>query len=152
MPGLPDPLQENTLYMIFPNLKTPIAHVVHNKEQSARWLWETIDASPGEFQELAYVPTFEELVIPAEPVDPRWPNLVVKLTNKDRGRFVLMGRFQTRGEAQAALKMRVSRDVPGIFKFGLYERILDRFFTAMVRPNSPSAFMRLPRGAIDHCL
>lgn len=128
MPGLPDPLQEDTLYMMFPNLKTPIAHFVHNKEQSARWLQETIDARPDEFRDLAYVPSFDELVIPPEPDDPRWPNLVVKLANKDRGRYVLMGRFRTKEEAQAALKMRASGDVPGIFEFGLYERVLDRIF------------------------
>ena len=128
MPGLPDPLQADTLYMMFPKLVTPITQFVHNKEHSARWLRETIDARPGEDRQLAYVPTFDKLVIPSEPVDPRWPNLVVKLANKDRGRFVLMGRFRTREEAQAALRMRVSKDVPGIFDLGLYERVMDRIF------------------------
>jgi hypothetical protein len=128
MPGLPDPLQENTLYMMFPNLGTPIAHFVQNKERSASWLRETIDACPEELQALAYVPTFDELVIPTEPTDPRWPNLVVKLANKDRGRFVLMGRFRTREEALTALEMSAPSDVPGIFKIGLYERMKNRIF------------------------
>ena len=128
MPGLPDPLQENTLYMMFPNLKTPISHFVHNKERSASWLRETIDACPDELQALAYIPTFDELVIPAEPEDPRWPNLVVKLADKDRGQFVLMGRFRTIEEAQTALGMKAPGDVPGIFKISLYERMKHRVF------------------------
>jgi len=128
MVGLPDPLQKNTIYVVFPNLATPIAHFVHNKEHSARWLGETITATSNEAQHLAYVPTFDELVIPSEPTDPSWPNLVVKLANKDRGRFVAMGRFRTKEEARAALKMRGARDVPGIFKIGLYERTMNRLF------------------------
>ena len=128
MPGLPDPLQENTLYMMFPNLRTPISYFVHNKERSASWLRETIDACPEKPEALAYIPPFNQLVIPAEPQDPRWPNLVVKLANKDRGRYVLMGRFRNIEEAQAALHMKARDDVPGIFKIGHFERMKHRVF------------------------
>lgn len=131
MPGLPDPLQENTLYMMFPNLRTPIAHFVHNKERSAEWLRETIDDCREKPEVLAYIPTFDELVIPAEPQDPRWPNLVAKLANKDRGRYVLMGRFRTIEEAQAALRMKSPGDVPGVFNIGLYERMKHRVFPSL---------------------
>ena len=131
MPGLPDPLQENTLYMMFPNLRTPIAHFVHNKERSAEWLRETIDDCPEKPEVLAYIPTFDELVIPTEPQDPRWPNLVAKLANKDRGRYVLMGRFRTIEEAQAALAMKSPRDVPGVFDISLYERMKHRVFPSL---------------------
>ena len=128
MPGLPDRLQENTLYMMFPNLRTPISHFIHNKERSAAWLRETIDACPEKPQALAYIPTFHELVIPSEPEDPRWPNLVIKLANKDRGRFVLMGRFRSVEEARTALRMDAPDDVPGIFSIGMFERMKHRVF------------------------
>jgi hypothetical protein len=128
MPGLPDPLQENTLYMMFPNLKTPLTLFVHNKERSASWLRETIDAYPDQLQALAYIPTFHKLVIPSEPQDSRWPNLVIKLANKDRGRYVRMGRFRTIEEAQRALGMKDLDDVPGIFKISRFERIKHRIF------------------------
>ena len=128
MVGLPDPLQRNTIYVVFPNLATPLSHFVHNKEHSARWLAESIEAAGDSKDLLAYVPTFSELVIPPGPTDPAWPNLVVKLANKDRGRFVVMGRFRTKEEARAALGMRGDRDVPRVFKLGRFERAKNQVF------------------------
>lgn len=128
MTALPLPLQSNTIYVVFPNLATPLAHFVHNKEYSARWLAESIEAAGDNTDLLASVPTFSELVVPPEPTDSAWPNLVVKLANKDRGRFVAMGRFRTKKEARAALGMHGDRDVPRVFKLGRFERAMDRLF------------------------
>jgi hypothetical protein len=125
MPSIPDPLPRNTMIVVFPSLGTPLSRFVHDKGEVARWLRESIEATPA-IRHLAFVPTFDEPVIPDEPADPRWPNLVVKLANKDQGRFVAMGRFRNAEEAMAVLGMRSSRDVPAVFKVRRLDRALNR--------------------------
>lgn len=128
MIALPEPLEENTIYVIFPNLATALSHYIHDKWHSSRWLEETMKAAGGEIETLGYIPTYDKLIIPAEPTDLRWPNLVVKLANKDKGQFVAMGRFRTEEEARRALQLKGSRNIPGIFEIGLFERMLDWIF------------------------
>lgn len=128
MVALPDPLQEKTIYVIFPVLGTPLTYFMHNKLIFAHWLKSTIETNAYPIKKLAFIPTSDELIIPPEPADQRWPNLVAKLANRDKGKFVVMGRFRTVQEARAALLLKGPKAVPGIFKLGLFDRLKERIF------------------------
>lgn len=128
MVGLPEPLEERTVYVIFPLVGMSMAHFLHNKLVFSRWMQATIEGNPQLAKKLAFIPTSDELIVPPEPADPQWPNLVIKLANRDKGKFVVMGRFRTEEEARDALRLSGSKALPGIFKFGLVDRLRERVF------------------------
>ena len=128
MTALPEPLEESTIYVVFTRLATALSHFIHHKKHSSQWLEETMKTAEGKTETLRCIPTYDRLIIPAQPSDPRWPNLVAKLASKDRGRFVAMGPFRSEEEACAALQLKDANDVPGIFEIGPFERMVDRVF------------------------
>jgi hypothetical protein len=90
-PSLPERLSANTIYVANSTQRSLLCRFVHDKYWSAKWLKETIDAEADWIKLLAYVPTFDHPVLPKEPRDPGWPNLVIKLSAKDRGEAVVFG-------------------------------------------------------------
>ena len=94
MTALPEPLEESTIYVVFTGLATALSHFIHHKKHSSQWLEETMKTAEGKTETLRCIPTYDRLIIPAQPSGPRWPNLVAKLASKDRGRFVAMGQVR----------------------------------------------------------
>ena len=125
MVALPRRLRPQTIYVVgTPAGKTPLFHLIHNKLCSARWLAEAIRRSGGPASPLAAIPAFERLVVPPEPSDRRWPNLVVKLANADYAQAVVMGRFATELEARRELRLDDDPDsVPGVFPIEAMHRL-----------------------------
>src|SRR5262249_41541940 len=100
---LPQRLSAKTIYVAHHGGQPLLCEFVHDKYWSAKWLKETIDSQADGIKLLTYVPTFDRLVLPKEPCNPGWPNLVIKLSNMDGGEAVVFGRFRSREEARRAL-------------------------------------------------
>jgi hypothetical protein len=149
MIALPDPLQENTVYVIFSGQNTPLSLFFHDKLRMARWLQETIDTHPSDAELLTYVPTFQTLTLPSEPQDPMWPNLVVKLASGDQGKFVLMGRFRSEAHARDELRLHNPDDIPGVFDIGLWRKMLDRVFPRLQALYQPFIPPEIVDGALS---
>jgi hypothetical protein len=130
--GLRAPLPRfsaNTIY-VANNGQQLLCDFVHDKYWSAKWLKETIDAEADRIKLLAYIPTFDHLVLPREPSHPGWPNLVIKLSNVDSGHAVAFGRFRSRAEARRAI-----RSLPGAFALKRRHRFFHRIiYQPFVRP------------------
>ena len=128
MMALPVDLQEQSIYVIFSGQHSPLSLFIHDKHWSSRWLQEKIAAHPDEAKLLTAIPTHQKLMLPAQPQDPRWPNLVIKLASGDQGKFVLMGRFRSEAHAREELRLSGPDDIPGVFDLSFREKMLDRFF------------------------
>jgi hypothetical protein len=101
---LPQRFSAKTIYVVGDHGgQRLLGEFVHDKYWSAKWLKETIDSEADEIKLLTYVPTFDHLVLPPEPSNPGWPNLVIKLSDVDCGQAVVFGRFRNREEARRAL-------------------------------------------------
>ncbi|MBW4709178.1 hypothetical protein KX928_15405 [Roseobacter sp. YSTF-M11] len=123
---MPDPLPRDSLHVIYrPVFMTPMMHWVHDKELVQVWYSRLVDSIDTR---LATVEWGRSLFIPPHRGD-RWPNLVVKLAEIDKGRAVVIGRFDTEAEARAALGLPdsgeavpdVFRDVAGNWLLGLFD-------------------------------
>jgi hypothetical protein len=136
--ALPDPLAPKTMYVLWSYGGQPLSRFMGDKIWSARWLRETIEAEGNPCAHLAYVPTFDHLVLP-EPPGARWPNLVVKLADRDKGEFVVMGRFQTEEDARRGLQLREDdpHAIPGVFKLNFPPRAIRRYFPTSVTAYQP---------------
>ena len=110
---MPDPLPEDSLHVIYyPVYMTPLMHWIHDKELVQVWYSRLVDSIETR---LATVEWGQSLFIPPHRGD-RWPNLVVKLAEVDKGRAVVVGRFDTEAEARTALGLPASGDaVPAVF-------------------------------------
>jgi len=128
MTGLPEQLQKNTIYVIFSGQNSPLSVFIHDKLWVGSWLQETIDAHRPETNLLRYIPTYENLILPAEPQDPKWPNLVIKLASGDQAKFVLIGRFRSEAHAREELGLHNPDGIPGAFHLSLKDKMLDRLF------------------------
>jgi len=126
--GLPEELQENTIYVVFSGQGTPLSLFIHNKFWSGQWLQDVISEDPSAAKLLTYTPTYSRITLPPEPLDPRWPNLVIKLASEDAGLFVLLGRFRSEAHVREELGLDRDRSIPGAFKLGFKERLIDRLF------------------------
>jgi hypothetical protein len=125
----PQRFSANTIYILDHDQRL-LCEFVHDKYWSAKWLKETIDAEADRIRFLAYIPTFDHLVLPREPCNPGWPNLVIKLANKDRGEAVVFGRFRSREEARRAL-----RSLPGAVALKWRHRFFHRtIYQPFIRP------------------
>jgi hypothetical protein len=98
--ALPDPLPHNSLHVLFsPVHMTPAMYWINDKELVQAWYSDLVQSTESRLRTLRWS---RELFIP----DHRpgsWPNLVVKLSDVDKGRAVAMGRFDTLEEARDAL-------------------------------------------------
>src|SRR5262249_10250153 len=128
-PSLPKRLSPKTIY-VTSGQPLLICDFIHDKYWSAQWLKEIIDAEADRIKLLAYVPTFDHVVLPTEPCHPAWPNLVIKLSQLDRGEAVFFGRFRTREKAQRALRSLSSASVKHL-KTRLYPKVL---FQSFIKP------------------
>ena len=126
--GLPEALQESTLYVLFSGQGTPLSLFMHDKLWAGRWLQDGVDETPPTAELLAYTPTYSRITLPDEPQDPRWPNLVVKLASGDSGKFVVLGRFRSEAHVREELQLGNPGDLPGVFNIGIGEKLIDRLF------------------------
>jgi hypothetical protein len=129
---LPENLSANTIY-VMDTQRSLLSQFVHDKYWSAKWLKETIDAEADRIKLLASVPTFDHVVLPEDSGDTGWPNLVIKLSNVDRGEAVLFGRFRSREHARQALRnLRFSSGAFGVkWRHQLFHRTI---YQPFVRP------------------
>jgi hypothetical protein len=141
----PERFSANTMYVAHDLFSSPICTFVHDKYWSAKWLKETIDSQADRLRLLTYVPTFDHLVLPEEPSNPGRPNLVIKLSSKDRGEAVVFGRFRSREEAKEALQLPKHnlRAMPGVFNIKWHNRLFSKtIYQTFVEPevldNRPS--------------
>lgn len=99
--ALPDVLEQDTLYLVFSSRHSPLDYYIHDKLCFARWFEAGVRASGDGLAR--FIPTYTRLTIPPLHPDSRWPNLVVKLADFDKGQYVLMARVRDEAEARAAL-------------------------------------------------
>ncbi len=104
--ALPEPLSPRTFYVLLsPIFMTPLIHFLNDKSAVGEWLPKAITAACGSSSPILSVPTYVQLTLPDKLTDTRWPNLVVKLAAADRGRGIVMGRFETEEDARRHLGM-----------------------------------------------
>lgn len=118
--ALPDPLPEGTLVILYTTTHSPVDHWVHDKFTSSLWLREELSDCKG----VQPVQTAEELSVPPLDDDPRWPNLVVKLSGWDLSRFVYVARVRSEAEARAAFRIDAN-GWPGILARSLGSRFMN---------------------------
>lgn len=127
----PARLSANTIY-VARSQPSLLCLFVHDKYWSAKWLKETIDAE-DRITLLTYVASFDHLVLPEEASDPAWPNLVIKLSNRDRGEAVVFGRFRSRKQVRRA--MHNLRSSPGAFAVKWRHRLFHRtIYQPFIKP------------------
>jgi hypothetical protein len=112
--ALPEPLSPRTFYVLLsPIFMTPLIHFLNDKSVVGEWLPKAITAACGASSPISSVPTYAQLTLPDQPTDTRWPNLVVKLAAADRGRGIVMGRFESEEDARRHLGMAPLGDETG---------------------------------------
>ena len=126
--ALPEVLSERTMYIVFSSRHTPMDFYMHDKLCGSIWFEENKSIVSQSKPEVNWVPTYEELIVPPFDPESRWPNLVVKLADWDKGLFVLMAKVRNKSEAIKALGLRHGQGMPGEFKLGWSEK-LNNFFT-----------------------
>jgi len=111
---MPDPLPRNSLHVLFSVVfMTPLMHFVHDKGLVQDWYSRQVDKADGL---LASVDWSHNVFVPPDYGD-IWPNLVVKLAEIDRGKAVVMGRFDTEDEIREAIGLpEGSTGIPAVFK------------------------------------
>lgn len=119
--ALPAELPPETLVVVFSSQHTPVDFFIADKLASASWLAGLGDGAA------ACVPTWERLSVPPLHRDPRWPNLVVKLSGWDCSEYVRVARVRDEAEARAALGLREGDDTPAVLGLGPGRRLLNRF-------------------------
>jgi hypothetical protein len=102
--ALPERLKPRSMYVISSPLHwaEPICHFVHEKTLVSRWLLDAILASGTLVERLACVPSYDRPVLNTD-AEGCWPNMVVKLASTDKGKAVVMARFDSTAEAERAL-------------------------------------------------
>jgi hypothetical protein len=146
LPGLPVPLAEDTLYIVFSGRHTPLDYLVHDKFASATWLSTFADQSGAGDGLVSGIAASVELFVPdTDPSDP-WPNLVAKLAGMDRGRFVLFGKFRDERDARKTLGLRRDGGLPDAFGQSAFEKLQTRIlrlgpvlYQAYIRPDLDAA-------------
>lgn len=128
MIGAPSPFPEETMFVFFSSRNTPVDHFVHDKRWSGVWLREEMDAEPGAARRILPVPTYDTPDLPDFSDDPRWPNLVVKLTDWDGARFVKLARVRNADHAREVLGVHPSGGAPRAMRLDARTRVVN-FFT-----------------------
>jgi hypothetical protein len=112
--ALPEPLSPRTFYVLLsPIFMTPLIHFLNDKSVVGEWLPKAIAAACGSSSPISSVPTYLQLTLPDKLTDTRWPNLVAKLAAADRGRGIVMGRFESEEDARRHLGMAPLGDATG---------------------------------------
>jgi hypothetical protein len=128
MIALPDRLESRTMYVIFNPMQwgEPIFHFLHEKALVSRWLTDAIALYGVLVERLACVPSYDRPVLTMYSDEDRWPNLVAKLASSDKGKFVVMGRFESEVEARRGLELDdVPGSLPGVFRRRLWQKVKD---------------------------
>jgi hypothetical protein len=119
--ALPETLERDTFYTVFSSRHTPLDYYVHDKLSFARWFEAGVLAAGDGL--VRSVPTFTKLSIPSLHPDPRWPNLVIKLADFDKGEYVLMAKVRDEAEARAALEQDRPEAIPRAFRMSRLMRL-----------------------------
>lgn len=119
--ALPETLERDTLYLVFSSRHTPLDYYVHDKLCFARWFESGVRAA-GEGL-VQSVPTYTQLSIPPLHPDPRWPNLVIKLADFDKGEYVLMAKVRDEAEARTTLGQNRPEAIPRAFRLSRQMRL-----------------------------
>ena len=142
LPALPTQLAPNTMYVVCTAASfSPIFTFLHHKRFAAQWLSDGLVERGGLPSRLSVVPTYDEPRLFEEPLDPRWPNLVVKLASSDKSKDVLMGRFESLNHVREALGLSDFGGLPIQFRERIHRYWIDRLFpgalTAIYQPFVP---------------
>jgi hypothetical protein len=119
--ALPEALERDTFYLVFSSRHSPLDYYVHDKLCSAHWFEAGVRASGNGL--VRSIPTHTRLTIPPLHPDPRWPNLVAKFADFDKGQYVLMAKVRDEAEARAALGQDRPEAVPGAFRLSRLMRL-----------------------------
>jgi hypothetical protein len=111
---IPTPLPPKTLVAQFSDRRSALAYYVQNKLSSAIWMPELLAKRGHDDGLLRHPETWQRLTVPPLGADPRFPNLVVKLGDFDRGEYVRLLRVRDEAEALDALGMRDPEDFPRV--------------------------------------
>lgn len=127
--GLPVELEQDTLYVVCTAVSdSAIFPFLHQKAQLDVWLPAAIAEAGEPPSRVAAVPSSSEPWLPPLDPDPRWPNIVAKLSSSDEGKDVVMGRFtSTRALYRALGLSETGKGLPRPFLRSIASRIIAFF-------------------------
>jgi len=123
MPGLPKPLEDNTLYVIFSMRHAPTDYLVHDKLGTATWLPLRSEKQIDDGQLVTGILTSEKPNVLLADVAGPWPNLVVKLAGWGRGLFMLFAKVRDENEARATLGLVRDGQIPKAMEMSSREKL-----------------------------
>lgn len=115
--AMPAMLEPDTLYVFHSGRATALAQYVHNKRSSGEWLAHALPATGARIA--TPLPSYDQPTVPEVDPGPQWPNLVVKLASTDKGKAILLCRFDSAEEAARTLGVKRPGDIPLPFRRGL---------------------------------
>jgi len=124
MPGLPTPLEDNTLYVIFSMRHAPTDYLVHDKLGTATWLPLLSAKQIDDGQLVTGILTSEKPNVPLADVAGPWPNLVIKLAGWGRGLFMLFAKVRDENEARAMLGLVRDGQIPKAMAMSTREKLM----------------------------
>lgn len=119
--ALPEILERDTFYPVFSSRHTPLDYYVHDKICFARWFEAGLRTAGNGL--VRHIPTYTKLTVPPLNPDPRWPNLVIKFADFDKGQYVLMAKVRNEDEARAALGQDHPEAIPRAFQLNQRMRL-----------------------------
>lgn len=122
--ALPEPLAPRTMYVLHSGLNAPAFLYIDNKWRLSTWMPQAIAAELPAATRVAFPETAERFFVPRRAIDPRWPNLVVKLAGSARSRHVIAARFEDEDEARHALGLARDDSVPRPLRPGYVKNLL----------------------------
>ena len=126
MPGLPTPLERNTLYVIFSMRHTPIDYLVHDKLGSDTWLSNLMREQSADDQLVSRIRTSRmPFAPPTNAADP-WPNLVIKLAGWGKGLFIVFAKVRDEDDACVTLGLTRDGQIPRAMGQSARERLLTK--------------------------
>lgn len=125
MPGLPTPLEDNTLYVIFSQRHAPTDYLVHDKLGTATWLPVLSAKQIDDGQLVTGILTSEKPNVPLADVAGPWPNLVIKLAGAGRGLFMLLAKVRDENEARATLGLVRDGQIPKAMAMSTREKLMN---------------------------
>lgn len=124
--ALPNPLEEDTLYVFFQGRHTALDHYINDKEAMLHWLGNELERDSSETVAMPMTSTCP--VVPSRSDQDHLPNVVIKMSGSERGRRILMGRFSDASHLASVLDVQESGELPVQFRSTYRQRVEHAIF------------------------
>jgi hypothetical protein len=154
--SLPSPLSDRTLYVVCSGWPggPPLVRFLHEKWSQSEWLSQEIAEESNAFRYLRAISTALVPQLPEHEQSPAWPNIVLKLSDSDKGADIAMGRFDSEASALRGFGIdpAAPQSAPGVFgprrPWSVLRRTLYRernIFQPFVAPDLVGGHVRIIR-------